>query len=217
MASFAWDVNNDREIPPEQAAYAALGRYFDGSGSLSSAETFVRTILQNLNAKILAEGGLSALFRIGQDDEPRTAWGTDGTQNWGQVGFPWGYPREVCYQVNGKQRCVDTSEAWGWGSQHQCGGENQPGLSGGDHTRFFWACSHLTESGQQTANSQWVPVKRHRPNVDYTPDSQLDWERPNAANCHDGTEWDCLGGSRGSCRERAWDPLRETYVQRSAC
>ena len=173
VASFAWDVKNQREIPIEQSVYAVLGRYFEGTGSLSSTERFVSDYLQNLNAKILAEGGLSQLFRIGQPDEPRTAWGTPGTENWGQVGFPWGYPREVCYPVNGKQRCVDTSEAWGWGSQYRCGGENQPGLSGGDHTRFFWACSHLTESGQQTANSQWVPVKKPQPGVDYTRDHQL--------------------------------------------
>ena len=120
---------------------------------------------------------MSELFRIGQPDEPRTAWGTPGTENWGQVGFPWGYPRELCYQVNGKQRCVDTNKEWGWGSQYKCGGNepehSQPGLASNDYTNFFWACTHLTESGQQTANSQWVPVKRPQPGVDYTRDHQL--------------------------------------------
>ena len=218
VENFVWDVRSNRVIPPEQAAYAALGRYFERTGSLSSAERFVSDYLQNLNAKILAEGGLSALFKIGQPDEVRTAWGKPGTENWGQVGFPWGYPREICLETDAHGNCTKSKDMTEiWGSQHKCGGENQPGLSGGDHTRFFWACSHLTESGQETANSQWVPVKRPQPGVDYTADDRLNWERPNADNCVHGTEWDCLGGSRGSCRERAWDPLRETYIQRSAC
>jgi len=36
VESFTWDVTVNRQIPPEQAVYYALGRYFEGSGSLSS-------------------------------------------------------------------------------------------------------------------------------------------------------------------------------------
>ena len=62
--SFAWDVANSRHVSVEQVVYTALGWYFDGSGSLSSAEMFVSDYLQNLNAKILAEGGVE---RVVQD------------------------------------------------------------------------------------------------------------------------------------------------------
>ena len=51
-----------------------------------------------------------------------------------------------------------------------CGGEPQPVFQGDDHGEFFWAC---------TGDNRWVPVRRHRPGIDYTRDAQL--VRPGAA------------------------------------
>ena len=168
VESFTWDVTANRQIPlpPEQAVYLALGRYFSGSGSLRSTVTFVDTYFEDLLEKVDA-GELSALFNIDQDEEQRSAWGTDGTEEWGWGGE--GFPKRVCYEVRpGETRCIeDTGETWGWGSQHRCGDRPQPGFHDNDYGNFFWAC---TSDGP---NGQWVPVKRHRPGVDYSHDSDL--------------------------------------------
>lgn len=152
VPSFAWDLVNNREIPPEQVAYAALGRYFEGTGSLSSAETFVSDYLAGLWAKIgggssSLSTGLSGAFNVGTPNEQRTAWGTDGTLNWHQVGGP------------------------GGGTSHTCSGQSQPRLQGRDSSWFFFACSgNPSQSG-----NQWVPVKMPVAGIDFTPDGQLTW------------------------------------------
>lgn len=183
VESFTWDVTANRQIPlpPEQAVYLELGRYFSGAGSLSSTERFVDSYFEDLLAKV-AEGGLSDDFNIGEDDEQRSAWGTEGTEDWAQIGSG-AFPRRFCYVPPGatEERCVDTQAEWGWGTQYQCGGRPQPGLHDNDYMNFFWAC---------TGDGQWVPVKRHRPGIDYSHDSDLIRPDPNqnvGRNDPDGT------------------------------
>ena len=152
VENFVLDVRSGRVIPPEQAVYAVLGRYFTGSGSLSSAETFVKNYLAGLWTRIgggssSLSTGLSGLFNVGMPNEQRTAWGTDGTENWHQVGGP------------------------GGGTSHKCSGEAQPRLQGRDSSRFFFACSgNPSQSG-----NHWVPVKMPVAGIDFTPDGQLTW------------------------------------------
>jgi len=139
--------NNVVSVASEQQVYDSLNSYFSGVGTLSDTEAFVSNYFQNLSAKVAA-GELSAIFDFAQ----RTAWGTDASDNWAQVGGP------------------------GGGSSLTCGGRAQPQLQSGDRSQFFWGCSHSTATGD-TANSQWVPVKLPQAGIDYTPDHQLTWTR----------------------------------------
>ena len=148
--------SNVVSVASEQQVYDSLKSYFSGVGTLSDAEAFVSNYFENLNAKVAA-GELSEIF----DSSQRTAWGTDASDNWAQIGGP------------------------GGGSSLTCGGRAQPQLQSGDRSQFFWACSHSTATGQ-TANSQWVPVKLPQAGIDYTPDDQLTWTRSDNG-CMEGT------------------------------
>lgn len=154
--------------------YAALKSYFSGTGTLAGVN---RSILGfHGDAQSYHEALLEVVDEGRLDDvvpEGRTAWGRkvvnpDGTesyptQNWGWGGE--GFPKRFCYQFQGVERCIeDTSETWGWGKQNMCGGEPQPGFHENDYGDFFWAC---------TPDGQWVPVRRHRPGVDYSHDDDL--------------------------------------------
>lgn len=132
--------NNVVSVASAQQVYDALNSYFSGAGTLPDTEAFVSNYYQNLLEKVAA-GELGAIFDLAQ----RTAWGTDTSNNWYQVGSP--------------NRI---------GSSATCGGQTQPKLQGDDRIRFFWACTgHPSQP-----NSQWVPVKQPQPGIDYTPDHQ---------------------------------------------
>ena len=137
--------SNVVSVASQQQVYDALNSYFSGVSTLSDTEAFVSNYYQNLSAKVAA-GELHQIF----DSNQRTAWGTDESLDWYQIGSP-SFP----------------------GSSATCGGRAQPQLQSGDRSRFFWACS-----GQPSQpNNQWVPIKLPQPGIDYTPDGQLVWTR----------------------------------------
>lgn len=190
---FGWDLSTGQRVATPMQIEQALEGFFSGRTPLSEVEQLARLGMQHSGyAAALEElvsgegpggvGPLSALFKVGRGrnaGEPRTVWGTPGTQNWVQMGVG-AFPREMCYTPPGGQlRCVDTQAEWGWGTQHQCGGRSQPGLHRRDVTSFFWAC---------TPGGQWVPVKLPRPDIDYTPVSELrGWQWTGLAGVKNGT------------------------------
>lgn len=182
-----------------RSVYDLLEDYFSGTGALSDIEAVLpassNTYYEKLS-EIVEAGELHERVPAGP-----TQWGTEGTEDWVQVGTPsspnaWRMPDgTVRYNEDGPT----------------CGGERQPALKGDDLGKFFWAC---------TPDNQWVPVRLPQPGVDYSRDEDL--VRPGQPGyddrClyrdEDGTprpayRTDPATGQRIAIHGNNWDPIAE--------
>ena len=155
VENFRWKVGTG-PIPTESEVYAELEAYFSGTGTLGRVQGVVRQAEGKTYHQKLTEEVEAGRLHDRLPASERTKWGTEGTEDWVQVGTPslpnaWRMPDGT---PDGTVRYNEDGPT--------CGGERQPALNGDDRGKFFWAC---------TQDNQWVPVKLPQPNALGDPDS----------------------------------------------
>lgn len=162
VGSFGWDLSTNQQTVTPMQIEAVLETFFSSTHTLRDIAQMYDMPFADALALLVAAGGLTDHFKVGQADEEFTRWGQPGTDNWVQIGGP------------------------GGGGSPLCGGAAQPRLQGRDFTRFFWACA--TPDGHSTQHGQWVPVKIAQPGVDYAREDQL--QPGPAGGCHALMQYD---------------------------